>query len=153
MVASPAIGSVVEQLGRACRRESTCPPDVSEVGVLAVAAKRRAQFAWFAHEKLALKHGVKPTTVADVKSLAAALRDATPAQQALYTYIRELDDRHRVSPAAHAAALEAFKGDERPLLDFVFTMGFYAQISLVLDAFEVPLPPGLPLPFPEDDDL
>ena len=37
----------------------------------------------------------------------------------------------------------------RALVDLVFTMGFYHQISMTLNAFNVPLPQGVTPPFKE----
>lgn len=37
----------------------------------------------------------------------------------------------------------------RALVDLVFTMGFYHQISMTLNAFNVPLPEGVAPPFEE----
>lgn len=150
VAASPKIGASAERLGHACRHDNSCPKDVYEVGILAIAAKRRSQFEWYAHEKLALSVGVRETTIADIKARKDELRDATNAQQALYTYAVELEDLSRVSEKTHRAALDALGGSTQPLVDFVFTIGFYSQIAFVLNAFQVQLPKGVPTPFPEE---
>lgn len=155
LAASPEIGSLVERLGHACRHRSSCPADLAEIGILAIAAKRQSQYEWYAHERLARKAGLAETTMADVKRLVDAdvLRDATPNQRAMYAYVRELDSANlRVAPRTHDAAIRAL-GGEQPLVDFVFTIGFYSQIAFVLQAFEVPLPAGTPAPFPEASTL
>ncbi|CAK0823008.1 unnamed protein product, partial [Prorocentrum cordatum] len=72
----------------------------------------------------------------------------TPRQRAVYAYAAELHGRRRVGEGTHAAALAAV-GGERALVDLVLTMGVYSQISMQLNAFAVPLPPGEAPPFPE----
>lgn len=153
LAASPEIGSLVERLGHACRHRSSCPADLAEIGILTIAAKRHSQYEWYAHERLGRKAGLAETTMADVKRLVDAdvLRDATPKQRAMYAYVRELDDgsKWRVATSTHDTAIRAL-GGEQPLVDFVFTIGFYSQIAFILHAFEVPLPAGTPAPFPDD---
>lgn len=78
----------------------------------------------------------------------------------MYRYARELHDSKRVSEKTHQDALVAVGGEppgvvwaatmlRRGLVDLVFTMGFYHQISMTLNAFEVPLPKGVEPPFQE----
>eukprot|EP00927_Polykrikos_kofoidii_P009673 TRINITY_DN14047_c0_g1_i1.p1 TRINITY_DN14047_c0_g1~~TRINITY_DN14047_c0_g1_i1.p1 ORF type:complete len:268 (+),score=30.56 TRINITY_DN14047_c0_g1_i1:75-878(+) len=150
MVASPAIGGVAERMGSYCRHRSACAPDLYEIGIIVVGARWRSQFEWFAHERLALKAGVTAEAVQDIKVLRppSDVRGLTQAQHAVYSYALELHETRRVSTSTHAAALKAV-GGERALVDLVFTMGFYHQISMTLNAFDVPLPPGHALPFDE----
>eukprot|EP00490_Sorites_sp_Unknown_P010981 CAMPEP_0114691148 /NCGR_PEP_ID=MMETSP0191-20121206/66505_1 /TAXON_ID=126664 /ORGANISM="Sorites sp." /LENGTH=76 /DNA_ID=CAMNT_0001981975 /DNA_START=6 /DNA_END=236 /DNA_ORIENTATION=+ len=72
----------------------------------------------------------------------------TPQQRAVYKYALELHETKRVSDKTHSEALTAV-GGEQALVDLVFTMGFYHQISMTLNAFNVPLPEGVTPPFKE----
>merc|ERR1712232_1066729 len=73
--------------------------------------------------------------------------DLTANQRTMYSYVRELLATKRVSDSTHAAALRTV--GTQGLVDFVFTIGFYHQICITLNAFNVPLPPGVSLPFVE----
>lgn len=138
VAASPAIGSLVEQLASALRHESACPSDLIEVGILTIAARRKSEFEWYAHEKLARDAGVDEDTLARVRSLDADLPEATDAQRAVYKYAKELDeDNNKVSEATHREALKAVGGNDEALVDLVMTLGFYCQIAFVLKAFEI----------------
>ena len=153
MVASPAIGALMERMGSACRNQNSCASDLYEVGILVVGEEWQSQFEWYAHERLALKAGIAPTVISAIKRRAppaelARLPEATPEQAAVYTYARELHETRRVGSQTHERALAAV-GGERQLVDLTFTMGFYHQISMALNAFDVPLPPGEEPPFPE----
>ena len=51
--------------------------------------------------------------------------------------------------ATFAAAEQALGGDDRKMADLCMTMGCYSAVSQLLNMFEVALPPGETLPFPE----
>ena len=61
----------------------------------------------------------------------------TPQQLAVYRYAKELNETKRVCDSTYAAALEAV-GSEQALIDYVFTMGFYHQMSITLNSFPTP---------------
>mmetsp|Transcript_31930 Transcript_31930/g.81001 ORF Transcript_31930/g.81001 Transcript_31930/m.81001 type:complete len:251 (-) Transcript_31930:206-958(-) len=150
MVSSPLIGGLVERMGSFCRHKTTCPMDLIEIGILVVGLEWKSQFEWYAHEKLALKAGVTEDAIGCILRGVPA-SDAsgfTDSQRAVYAYANEFHATKRVSDATHQAALAAV-GSEQGLIDLVFTMGFYHQICMTLNAFNVPLPPGVPQPFEE----
>mmetsp|Transcript_84384 Transcript_84384/g.131790 ORF Transcript_84384/g.131790 Transcript_84384/m.131790 type:complete len:256 (-) Transcript_84384:38-805(-) len=152
--ASPAIGSLIERMGSACRNNNACPADLFEIGILIVGERWLSQFEWYAHERLALKAGVAPAVISAIKNKVLVEKELpkemTSEQRAVYFYSQELHTRKRVSNELHRSALAAV-GSERALIDFVATMGFYHQISMLLNAFEVPLPHGADAPFEEPE--
>lgn len=147
--ASPAIGDLLDRMGRACRHDTAAAADLYEVAILVVAARRTSKFEWYAHEKLAVKAGVDRAAIAAIRKLSdpASAPALTEEQRAVYAYAKELDETSRVADATHAAALRAV-GSPTALVDLVATIGFYQQVALLLNAFEAPLPPGAPDPFP-----
>lgn len=147
--ASPEIGHLVERMGSMCRHKNACAPDLYEVAILVVGARRTSQFEWYAHEKLALTCGIEPEAIQSIKKLVDPTEAVglTDAQRAVYAYALELDTTSRVNDDTHAAALEAV-GSQQALVDLVCTIGFYQQVALLLNAFDVKLPPGVPKPFP-----
>jgi 4-carboxymuconolactone decarboxylase len=152
MVVSPTIGNLTERMGHFCRHKNTCAPDLYEIGILVVGARWRSQFEWFAHEKLAKKAGVSEEAIRGIQiSIEPEKMSSvmTEDQQAVYKYATELHNTKRVSESTHKEALRAV-GSEQALVDLVFTMGFYHQISMTLNAFDVPLPPGEKFPFDDE---
>ena len=65
--ASPAIGTLVERMGSACRHASSCPQDLAEIGILVVGKHWQSQFEWYAHERLARASGVSSALIECVK--------------------------------------------------------------------------------------
>lgn len=150
MVGSPLIGGLAERMGSACRHDTACPGDLFEVAILTVAVHWKSQFEFYAHEKLALAQGVDVSAIAAIKRRARPYEvdTMTQRQRAVYAYALEVHATKRVREATHREALAAV-GGEQALIDLVLTMGFYNQIALLLNAFEVPLPTGEEPPFDE----
>eukprot|EP00405_Crypthecodinium_cohnii_P043194 CAMPEP_0206584720 /NCGR_PEP_ID=MMETSP0325_2-20121206/35925_1 /ASSEMBLY_ACC=CAM_ASM_000347 /TAXON_ID=2866 /ORGANISM="Crypthecodinium cohnii, Strain Seligo" /LENGTH=220 /DNA_ID=CAMNT_0054092001 /DNA_START=81 /DNA_END=739 /DNA_ORIENTATION=- len=144
MVTSPIIGGLAERMGNFCRHRNACAMDLYEIGILVVGVEWKSQFEWFAHDKLARKAGVSEDAIEGIRQglPAADVTGFTENQRAVYAYAKEFHKYKRVTDATHEAALKAVESEEA-LVDLVFTMGFYHQICMTLNAFNVPLPPGV----------
>ena len=150
MVYSPLIGGLAERMGSFCRHQNACAPDLIEIGILVVGREWKSQFEWYVHEKLALKAGVSEEAIVGLRDGVSPekIHGFTEKQQLVYKYCFEFHEMKRVSDQTHSDALTAV-GGERALVDLVFTMGFYHQISMTLNAFNVPLPDGVEAIFKE----
>ena len=151
-VASPALGQHLERLATAIRTENSLEARLYEVAILVVGVHWKSQFEWYAHEKLARRAGVAEAALPLIRSAAPAehLRGfLQPDEAAVYRLALELMTTKRVSAATYAATKAALGGDERRMADLCMTMGCYSAVSTILNMFEVPLPPGAALPFPE----
>ncbi|KAL3911125.1 MAG: hypothetical protein SGPRY_008811 [Prymnesium sp.] len=151
-VASPALGTHLERLANAVRGDNSLPPRLFEIAILVVGAHLRSQFEWFAHEKLARAAGVEEAAFALIKSGAdaSALEGILRGDEvAVYKLTLELMETKRVSDATYALTKQALGGDDRKMVDLCFTIGCYMAVSSTLNMFEVSIPQGEPLPFPE----
>ncbi|KAL1495281.1 hypothetical protein AB1Y20_017141 [Prymnesium parvum] len=151
-VASPALGKHLERLATAVRTENSLEPRLYEVAILVVGVHWRAQFEWFAHEKIARKAGVAEAALPLIKAAVSAeelvgiLKDD---EVAVYKLAIELMQTNRVSDATYVATKRALGGDDKKMVDLCMTMGCYSAVSKILNMFEVAIPQGEPLPFPE----
>ena len=55
---SPVLGDAAQRLGETVRFESTLSPQLRELAILIVAAKWKAQYEWWAHERIARREGL-----------------------------------------------------------------------------------------------
>ena len=98
-----------------------------------------AQFAWFIHAEHALELGVSPEVV-------HAIRDNKPPpfqredERLVYEVVTELNEDRTLSESTYERALEML-GRER-LVELVAATGFYAMVSMTLNAFDAPVPGG-----------
>jgi 4-carboxymuconolactone decarboxylase len=143
---APGFGSLAQELGAHCRFGTTVPPRLSEFAILVTARLWRAQYEWHVHAPIAEKAGVKPATIADLKTGRAPARAAAD-EKAVHAFVTELYAKRRVTDRSYAR-LHAILGDAG-MVEFVGILGYYALVAMTLDAFRVPLPGDARLPFAE----
>ena len=136
---SPGFAERAQSLGAFCRFGSSLPPRLSELAILITGAYWRAGFEWHAHAPIAIKAGLDPAAVEAIR------RGEEPAltredESAVYHFSRELVATRRVSQPTYGNA-ERLLG-RRSLVDLVGVLGYYALISMTINAFEVPIPDG-----------
>lgn len=138
-VTAPGAGRRLTSLGATLRLFTSIERRLSEIAIITTGARWRAEFEWWAHAQLAREHGV-----ADAVLDAIGRGEEPPFQAAdelaVYTLARQLGLAGRVDQEAYDAA-HAFLGDAG-MVELVALCGYYTMISFVLNAFEVPLPPG-----------
>lgn len=133
-----------QALGAYCRYGTSLSPRLSELAILTVGAHWRSGFEWHVHHPIALKAGVPPEA-------AEAIRDgrepelADPDDVVVHQFSRELLQTRKVSDATYAATVDRL-GLAR-VVDLVGVLGYYTLISMTINAFHVPVPPGAPEPF------
>ena len=151
-VTSPALGQHLERLATAVRTENSLEARLYEIAILVVGVHWQAQFEWFAHEKIARKAGVAEAAFPLMKAAVPAEKLEGILQSdevAVYKLALELMATKRVSAATYAETKAALGGDDKKMVDLCMTMGCYSAVSKLLNMFEVALPQGEPLPFPD----
>jgi 4-carboxymuconolactone decarboxylase len=146
-VTAPHIGSWTTQFA-SVMRGSSIDRQLLEIAVLTTAARWKAEFEWFAHSQMALAAGVAEEVVA------AIARGEVPSFQSedervVHELALQLARDGRVADATFGAARRLL-GDAG-VVELVALCGFYALVSFVLNAFEVPTPDGSGPVFPAND--
>jgi len=138
-VQAPDVGRHLTELGRVLRFETSIERRLSEVAIITVGAAWKAEFEWWAHARMARKHGV-PDAVVD----AIGRGDDPPFEAAdertVHAVARQLTGTGQVDQETYDAA-QRLLGDAG-LVELVSLCGYYTLISFLLNAFTVPLPPG-----------
>jgi 4-carboxymuconolactone decarboxylase len=134
---APAFGNLAQALGGHCRYKTSLPPRLSEFAILCTARLWRAQYEWYAHEPMALKAGVKPKTVQDLRA-GREPKAAPKDERAIHAFIQELYKTRRVSDRTYKR-LHALLGDAA-MVELTGILGYYALISMTLNVFHM-LPP------------
>ena len=141
---SPALGDAAQRLGETVRFESALPPQLRELGILIVAAKWKAQYEWWAHEKIARREGLDDRIIASVKAETPP-DSSDPTEAVVYNFASELLDQQRVSDHVYNEAVELL--GETGVTELVILLGYYTLVSMTLNIFEVPVPAGESAPF------
>jgi 4-carboxymuconolactone decarboxylase len=138
-VHAPGVGGRMSALGAEVRFRTSLERRLTELAIITVGARWRAEFEWWAHARMAREHGVPEAVVAAIGGGEEPPFEAED-ERVVYDVARELAESGRVSPAAYAAA-QGLLGD-RGLVELVSICGYYTLVSFLLNAFEVPLPDG-----------
>lgn len=135
----PALAEKAQALGSYCRYGTSLSPRLSELAILTMAVLWQSPFEWWAHKPMALKAGLEAMIIEALRD-GVAPHFADVEAEMVYTTVVELTEKRRLSDATYERALSVL-GQDR-LVDLVGLCGYYTLISMTLNAFEVPLPPG-----------
>lgn len=143
MLVSPSIGDALQRLGAAIRYRSSLGERARELAILAVAARERCGFEWYAHEKLAREAGLASEAL-------EAVRDGTepPGLGALESAVLGAADalvgRGDLDDEEYARLVAAV--GEAGAVEVVVLVGYYRLLAMMLRALRVPVPEGATVP-------
>jgi 4-carboxymuconolactone decarboxylase len=138
-VHAPGVGERLTELGRVVRFETSIERRLSEVAIITVGARWKAEFEWWAHARMARRHGVADAVV-DAIGRGQDPPFQMADERAVYQVARQLTERGQLDPGTYADA-QRLLGDAG-LVELVSLCGYYTLVSFLLNAFTVPLPPG-----------
>ncbi len=138
---SPDLGGRVANVGTYIRYESELSDSVRETAILTTAREFECAYEWAAHEPLALDHGVSRELIEAVASQ-TQLTDVSDLESLVVEYGRQLFDENGVSSARFTAVSERL--GIRKTVELTATMGYYAMLACMLNAFEIMPDSGQP---------
>jgi 4-carboxymuconolactone decarboxylase len=136
---SPGLANHAHKLGAHVRFGTQFTPRQTEIAILMTARYWTAQFEWAAHVGLARQAGL-PQDVIDAIAERRTLSFSDPDEQLVYDFCRDYYDDHRVEDATYERVVARF--GERGIVDLAGLIGYYSFVSVTLNVFEVPTPPG-----------
>jgi 4-carboxymuconolactone decarboxylase len=146
-VTAPDTGRRLSSLGAHLRFRTSIDRRLSEVAIITVGARWQAEFEWWAHARMAREHGVAPGVIDAIqRGDEPPFGPAADDERTVWVVARQLATTGKVSPDAYAAA-QRLLGDAC-LVELVALCGYYTLICFLLNAFDVPLPPGAEPAFP-----
>jgi 4-carboxymuconolactone decarboxylase len=141
---SPVMGQRMFDLLYYLRWNSSVPLRLNEFAILIIGRQWRSQVEWYAHAPLAIKAGLSPEVVAELK--AQKKPSNMKADEALvYDFVTELTTTHRISDATFARARQILS--EQQIVDLTTISGTYVTVAMLLAMAEESVPPGKELPF------
>jgi len=119
------------------------PKDLSELAICLIGRHFKAQYEFYAHARLAKEAGLSAEFVEAIRT-----RQTPPfkreQERVVYDFVTEYLATNRVSAPNYKRAVDAF--GEPGVVDLVGVCGYYMLVSMTLNVFEMPLPPGEPEP-------
>ena len=144
LLRSPVLGQRMFDLLYYLRWNSSLPFRLNEFAILIIGRQWRSQVEWFAHASLAIKAGLSPEIVADLKAQKHPA-NMKPDETAVFDFVTELTTTHQVSDATFARAKQIL--GEQQLVDLTAVVGTYTTVAMLLAMAEEGVPAGKEPPF------
>ncbi len=144
LLRSPVLGQRMFDLLHYLRWETSVPLKLNEFAILIIGRQWRSQVEWFAHAPLAIKAGLSPEIIAELKANKRP-SNMRPEEAIVYDFVTELTTKHEVSDATFGRAKELL--GEQQVVDLTAVAGTYIGVAMVLAMSEGSVPPGKELPF------
>jgi len=144
LLRSPVLGQRMFDLLYYLRWNSSVPLRLNEFAILIIGRQWRSQVEWFAHAPLAMKAGLSPEIIADLKAQRRP-QSMKDDEAVVYDFVTELTTMHQVSDGTFARAKQLL--GEQQLVDLTAVAGTYVTIAMVLAMAEESVPAGKELPF------
>ena len=144
MLRSPVLGQRMFDMFHYLRWETSVPLKLNEFAILIIARQWRSQVEWLAHAPLAIKAGLSPDIVAELKT-SKRPSNMPPEELAVYDFVTELTTRHEVSDETFSRA-KALLGEQQ-IVDLTAVAGSYITAAMILAMSETGVPPGKEAPF------
>jgi 4-carboxymuconolactone decarboxylase len=136
---APGVGQHLTGLGLTLRYDTSIDRRLTEVAIITVGARWRAEFEWWAHAKMARRHGVADPVIEAIRRGEDPPFEAED-ERAVHEIAHQLATTGQISQDAYDSA-HRLLGDTG-MVELVTLCGYYTLISYLLNGFDVPLPPG-----------
>ena len=138
----PELAGRAQAFGAYCRYGSSLPKRLSELAILITARQWGAEYEWWRHKPQAQEAGLPEHVIEDIR------RNETPSflandERAVYDIATTFYREHCLSDASRAAS----RRGPGHAIDLIGVLGYYALISMTINAFDVRPPIGTPLSF------
>ena len=144
LLRSPVLGQRMFDLLYYLRWDTSVPLRLNEFAILIIGRQWRSQVEWFAHAPLAIKSGLSPDIVAQLRKNERP-SGMKPDEEIVYDFVTELTKTHQVSDATFARAKQIL--GEQQVVDLTAVAGTYITVAMVLSMAEESVPAGKELPF------
>jgi 4-carboxymuconolactone decarboxylase len=135
----PDLAERAQALGQYCRYDSSLPARLSELAILLTARHWGSDYEWWAHEKHARAAGLADAVIEAVRA-ARKPGFERDDEEVVYEIVTTLYRERKLPDALYRRGLQA-RG-EGGLVDLIGVLGYYALISMTINAFDVRPPDG-----------
>ena len=139
---SPGLADHAHKLGAHVRFGTDFSPRLTEIAILVTARYWTAQFEWAAHVRLRLQAGLNQEQIDAIAERKTPTFD-DPDDRLVYEFAHSYYQNHRVDDPTYERVQKRW-GD-KGVVDLAGLIGYYSFVSVTLNGFEVPTPPGAKL--------
>src|SRR2546423_7273192 len=136
---SPEMAKHATRLGAFLRFDTLFPAKLSEIAILVTARHWTSHYEWYAHKRLALKGGMDPRIIQDIRDRRTPKFD-DPKGQMIYDVAKSLHEGHGLGKALYDEAARMLT--VRGLVEIIGLCGYSSMGSMTLNTFEFDFPEG-----------
>jgi len=136
---SPEMARHATRLGGVLRFDTIFPAKLSEIAILVTARHWTSHYEWYAHKRLALKGGMDPKIIEDIRDRRTP-SFGDPKGQMIYDVARSLHEARGLTKTLYDEAVKVLT--LRGLVEIIGLCGYYTMVSMTLNTFEFDLPEG-----------
>jgi 4-carboxymuconolactone decarboxylase len=144
MLRSPVFGQKMFDLLYYLRWQTSVPLKLNEFAILIIGRQWRSQVEWFAHAPLAIKAGLSPDIVAELKA-GKRPSNMSPEETAVYDFVTELTTKKAISDETFNRTKQLL--GEQQVVDLAAVAGTYVSLAMMLAMAEQSIPPDKEEPF------
>jgi 4-carboxymuconolactone decarboxylase len=134
---SPEMARHATRLGGVLRFDTIFPAKLSEIAILVTARHWTSHYEWYAHKRLALKGGMDPKIIEDIRDRRTpSFND--PKGRMIYDVARSLHEARGLTRTLYDEAVKVLT--LRGLVEIIGLCGYYTMVSMTLNTFEFDLP-------------
>jgi len=137
---APGIGRPASRLGSVLRFGTSIERRLLEMAIITVGAHWKSEFEWWAHARMASDHGISDSVITAVGNGDIPDFD-NQDEQVVHSVAKQLIETGRIDDDLYQTAVEIL--GHKGMVEVVSLCGYYTMISFTLNAFNVPLPPGV----------
>jgi 4-carboxymuconolactone decarboxylase len=144
LLLSPDVGTALQEVGATIRYRTALSDRAREIAILEVSAHRRADFEWYAHERIGRAAGLSEDEITAIRR-GKKIATLDPGETLVRRLVRMLLRERDLDRAAFEEARDVLGA--RALMDLIALVGYYDTIALSLRVWRTPLPEGEASPF------
>jgi len=146
LLRSPVLGERMFELLRYLRWNTSLPLRLNELAILIIGRIWSSQVEWFAHAPLAIKAGLRPGIVEDLRANRRP-QGMQEDEAAVYDLVTELYQTHKLSDETFARAKRIL--GEQQVVDLTAVSGTYVTVAMLIAMADETVPEGKALPLRE----
>ena len=143
---APAYAEKLGVLEQYLRRHGLLEPRLIELAAITVGRIWSAEIVFGSHAPVAVQEGIDSEIVESIRNRMTPIF-TKPDEEAVYVFVHRLTTEHEVDDATYQAALDVL--GEAKLVELIGVAGLYVMASMTLNAFRIPVRPGMARPYPD----
>jgi 4-carboxymuconolactone decarboxylase len=138
-VQAPSVGGPALALGAAVKYDTSIDRDLTELAIITVGARWKAEFEFWAHSQVALGHGVEQAVIDAIAE--GREPELSDRQQIVYRVAKQIVDQGSIEPETLETAIAEL--GRTATIELSALCGYYTLVAFVMNTFGVPLPNGV----------